>query len=188
MARPLSEEKRQAILESAINTMAELGLGAPTARIAKGAGVAEGTLFIYFPNKDALLNELYLELKREIAEEMLAGYRSDADHRTQWRHVWDRYIEWGAKHPARRKAMRQLVVSDRVLEQSRVAGARAFEDIQQLFDKSLSSGALREQPAAFLAGVMEAIAEVTLDFVARQPERMEEFKQLGFQAFWTGVA
>jgi AcrR family transcriptional regulator len=55
MARPLSEDKRTAILEAATEVVATLGLSAPTAKIAKGAGVAEGTLFTYFANKDELL-------------------------------------------------------------------------------------------------------------------------------------
>lgn len=54
MARPRSEDKRQTILRAAIQLFAEEGLNAPTARIAKLAGVAEGTVFTYFTNKDGL--------------------------------------------------------------------------------------------------------------------------------------
>ena len=45
MARAKSEEKRQAILRAAVREIARSGLGASTAKIAKGADVAEGTLF-----------------------------------------------------------------------------------------------------------------------------------------------
>ena len=62
MARPRSEDKRDAILTAASELVATQGLGAATAKIAKQAGVAEGTLFIYFANKDDLLNQLYLEI------------------------------------------------------------------------------------------------------------------------------
>ena len=58
MARPLSENKRNAILNAATQAVAALGTGASTAGIAKGAGVAEGSLFTYFSNKDDLLNQL----------------------------------------------------------------------------------------------------------------------------------
>ncbi len=59
MACPLSDDKRTAILEAATELVALLGVSAPTAKIAKCAGVAEGTLFTYFANKDELLNQLY---------------------------------------------------------------------------------------------------------------------------------
>ena len=74
MARPLSEDKRTAILEAATEVVAMLGVSAPTAKIAKGAGVAEGTLFTYFANKDELLNRLYLELKTDLRDAMMTGY------------------------------------------------------------------------------------------------------------------
>jgi AcrR family transcriptional regulator len=73
MARPLSEDKRTAILEAATEVVATLGLSAPTAKIAKGAGVAEGTLFTYFANKDELLNRLYQELKMDLRDAMMTA-------------------------------------------------------------------------------------------------------------------
>ena len=65
MARVRSPEKRSAILQAAVHEIAKVGLGAPTAKIARRAGVAAGTLFTYFANKEELLNELYLELTGE---------------------------------------------------------------------------------------------------------------------------
>ena len=76
MARPRSEDKRAAILEAAAEAVAVLGVSAPTAKIAKGAGVAEGTLFTYFANKNELLNQLYLELKTDLGNAIMTGYPS----------------------------------------------------------------------------------------------------------------
>ena len=71
MARPLCEDKRDAILAAAAELVAALGTSAPTAKIAKGAGVAEGTLFTYFPDKDALLAALFLDIEGELAGALL---------------------------------------------------------------------------------------------------------------------
>jgi AcrR family transcriptional regulator len=51
MARPKSEDKRNAIMAAAIRVIAAQGLAAPTATIAKEAGVANGSLFNYFETK-----------------------------------------------------------------------------------------------------------------------------------------
>ncbi len=59
MARPLSEEKRQTLIHTAIALIAEQGLSASTANIAKQAGVAAGTLFTYFDSKESLFNQAY---------------------------------------------------------------------------------------------------------------------------------
>lgn len=66
MARPKSEDKKQALLEAATQAIAQSGIAASTAVIARNAGVAEGTLFRYFATKDELINTLYLHLKQDL--------------------------------------------------------------------------------------------------------------------------
>lgn len=73
MARPKSEDKKQALLEAATAAFAQSGIAASTSAIARSAGVAEGTLFRYFATKDELLNELYLAIKLRLAE-ILGGW------------------------------------------------------------------------------------------------------------------
>ena len=74
MPRPRTGDKRAAILRAATKTIAEDGIGASTASVAKVAAVAEGSLFRYFPDKDKLLNELYRELKLDMRSAMIAGF------------------------------------------------------------------------------------------------------------------
>ncbi len=93
MARPRSEDKRHAILAAASETIAVLGLGAPTARIAKLAGVAEGTLFTYFATKDDLLNQLYLDLKLELRAVMMPAFPKHESTKAKARHIWGKNVE-----------------------------------------------------------------------------------------------
>ncbi|MDI9681873.1 TetR/AcrR family transcriptional regulator, partial [Burkholderia cenocepacia] len=78
MARPRSPDKHEAILAAAARALAEDGASATTARIAKLAGVAEGTVFTYFETKDALLNALYLSLKADLRDAMMTGFPEHA--------------------------------------------------------------------------------------------------------------
>jgi len=188
MARPLSEEKREAILTSAAKLVAMLGTGAPTAGIAKDAGLSEGTLFNYFANKDELLNQLYLEIKADLGKALLTSYPSKADIRSQSRHVWDSFVEWGAKNPMKRKAMRQLSVSERIREENKRQGAAAFSDINRMLEKSVAAGALKGRSSAFVGAIFEAVAETTLEFIARDPKERERYKQSGFEFFWNGIS
>jgi AcrR family transcriptional regulator len=146
MARPLSEDKRAAILEAATEVVAMLGVSAPTAKIAKGAGVAEGTLFTYFANKDELLNRLYLELKMDLRDAMMTGYPAGKSLIDRNRHVWDRFIGWGSAHPLKRRAMRQLAVSDRITEESKKLVGDAFGE----FDAMMRGRWCNEAPASFI--------------------------------------
>ncbi|MCK5033837.1 MAG: helix-turn-helix transcriptional regulator, partial [Calditrichia bacterium] len=52
-------EKREAILKATLNLLVERGFhDTPTSLIAKEAGVATGTLFHHFKNKEELINAL----------------------------------------------------------------------------------------------------------------------------------
>src|SRR5258708_9681111 len=188
MARPRSEDKRSAILASATELVAAQGLGAPTAKIAKHAGVAEGTLFTYFDNKDDLLNQLYLEIKNVVRAAMMAEYPATRSLVERARHIWGRYIDWGGAFPTKRKAMAQLSVSDRITEASSKTGRNAFREIEALMHESLATGALRDQPPAFIAAIMESLADTALRFIAREPEQAERYKQAGFNAFWRAIS
>jgi AcrR family transcriptional regulator len=188
LARPLSEEKRDAILSAAAENVAAYGLSAQTARIAADAKVAEGTVFSYFKTKDALLNELYVSLKQEVGMAMIAGFRRENDLRGRWRMVWEEYIDWGASSPAKQKALQQLSVSDRVTAESRETALRTTRDMAAALLRGLETGALRSQPPAFVGATFEALGEMTLDFIAREPDRLEEYKRAGFETLWRAIA
>lgn len=188
MARPLSEDKRNAILNAATQAVAALGIGASTAGIAKGAGVAEGSLFTYFSTKDELLNLLYLHLKSEFRMMLITGYPGDADVKERCRHLWDRSIDWGAASPAKRKAMRQLAVSGKITGATRKAGAEGFRDMEAMLNEGFDTGVLRPQPIAFIGGIIESLAEMVLEFIAGDPAKTESYKSAGFDAFWGAIA
>ena len=94
MARPLSEDRRTAILTAATRVIASDGLGASTAAIAKEARVSNGSLFVYFETKAALLNELYVALKTEMAATASAGLSAESEPREQVGHMWTRWLGW----------------------------------------------------------------------------------------------
>jgi AcrR family transcriptional regulator len=188
MARPLSEDKRTAILEAATEAVATLGVSAPTAKIAKGAGVAEGTLFTYFANKDELLNRLYLELKMDLRDAVIAGYPAGKSLIDRSRHFWDRYIGWGSAYPLKRRAMRQLAVSDRITEETKKLLGDAFGEVNDMMRECAAGGAMRHQPPSFVSAIMSAIADATMDFIAREPAQAKRYTKAGFDAFWNAVA
>jgi len=188
MARPLSEEKRNSILSSAATVVGTDGVGATTAKIASAAGLAEGTLFNYFGTKDDLLNQLFLWIKNEIRDQVLKGCRLEGEIIDCWRLLWGRYIDWGVDNPAKRKAFRQLGVSAKISDANREISAEAVREVAELLEESVRHGALRDQPPEFILNSIEALAEVTLDFIAREPNRREYYKRLGFEAAWSGIS
>src|SRR6202789_677444 len=114
MARPKSDDKRDAIMAAAIRVIAAQGLSAPTAVIAREAGISNGSLFTYFETKADLFNQLYLELKSGMAAATLEGIPTD-DIRKQTFHVWSNWMDWATSNPEKRRALAQLNVSDEIV-------------------------------------------------------------------------
>jgi TetR/AcrR family fatty acid metabolism transcriptional regulator len=60
MSRPSSDDKRERILEGAIEAFAARGFHRTrVSDVAKAAGVADGTIYLYFEGKDALLATIF---------------------------------------------------------------------------------------------------------------------------------
>ena len=60
MARPRSNDKRRRILEAAVRVFARKGyFAAKVAEIARAAGIADGTIYLYFKSKDQILVSLF---------------------------------------------------------------------------------------------------------------------------------
>ncbi len=63
-------EKYQQILEAAVTVFAEQGfLQSTVAQVAKKAGVADGTIYLYFKNKDDILIQIYNYKTKEVFEQ-----------------------------------------------------------------------------------------------------------------------
>ena len=147
MARPKSEDKRNAILDAATRLFAERGLAAaPTSEISSLAGVAEGTLFTYFGTKDELINSLYRELKLELADAMMSDFPRKTIVRTRLRHVWDRYVHWGIANAKQRKVLGQLLVSEVLTKESREAGSAPFVEFQTMIRDGIEGRVFSERP------------------------------------------
>jgi AcrR family transcriptional regulator len=188
MPRPRSDEKRSAILEAATRIIVTQGLSAPTAGIAKEAGVANGSFFTYFETKTDLFNQLYLELKSEMASAAMRDVPASAELKEQSASMWRNWMNWAVAYPEKRRALAQLGVSDEVSPESRAAGHKAMARIAGLLERSRANGPMRNAPMAFVATIMNAIAEATMEFMTQDPTHADEHSRAGFEAMWRVIA
>ena len=86
-ADPRAKEKRRRIIEAAWRLALRSGLRATTMEaLAREAGVAKGTLYAHFPDKDAVFDGVIADLMVELAAAFDRGMRSDGgDRRADWR-------------------------------------------------------------------------------------------------------
>ena len=187
IARPKSEDKRNAIMEAATRVIVTQGLSAPTATIAQEAGISNGSLFTYFETKADLFNQLYLELKTGMAACALEGFPVGGDLRKQVFHVWSNWMEWATSNPEKRRALTQLGVSGEITPTTRAAAQKAMAGLADLMEQLRTNGSLRNASKGFAAAIMNSLAETTMDFMIHDPANAKKHCKAGFEIFWRAI-
>ena len=188
MARPRSEDKQNAIMEAATRVIGTHGLSAPTAMIAKEAGVSNGSLFSYFETKADLLNRLYVDLKAEMAARALDGIPTESDIRTQMFHMWSNVLRWATDCPEKRRTLAHLSVSDDVTPESREKALDEIAGVAELVERARQNGPMRDLPLDFVAALMTALADATIDYMIRDPANADKRCEAAFDGFWRMIA
>ena len=175
-------------MSAAIRVIASQGLGAPTATIAEEAGVSNGSLFTYFETKADLMNQLYIELKTEMAEAALDGLPTKSGVRKQALQMWSNSLRWATSSPEKRRTLAHLGVSDDITPASHQTASHAFAGIRELLERSRENGPMRDAPLMFVAAMMNALAEATIDFMIRDPANADKHSKTAFDALWRMIA
>ncbi len=93
-------DRAEAILAAALELFVERGFhGTSVPSVAERAGVAAGTIYHYFPSKEALVNALFKQWKAQIAARVVTGFPFDRPVREQFRVIWERMAEFALAHP-----------------------------------------------------------------------------------------
>ncbi|WP_108976379.1 TetR/AcrR family transcriptional regulator [Leptospira ryugenii] len=97
-AKPM--DKDLAILRSALALFAEKGYEATTMpEIAKLANVASGTLYLYFKNKEELVNALWKKEKLELKERLWNSLDPNANYESQLKSLYASYLKFAIDAP-----------------------------------------------------------------------------------------
>jgi AcrR family transcriptional regulator len=189
MARPKSEDKRNAILAAATRVIVTQGLSAPTAMIAREAGISNGSLFTYFNTKAELFNQLYLELKASTAEAAdLEGLPAGAKLREQVFHIWSNWMTWSMSNLEKRRALAQLHVSDEITPATRAKAHETMAGIAELLERVRAGGPLRTVPMSFVVAILNSLADATIDYMIHDPSNAKKHCKVGFDALWRAIA
>jgi AcrR family transcriptional regulator len=87
--KPRDEKKVHNIYRATLHLVKEKGLsGITMGQIAKEAGLATGTVYIYFTNKDELINSLFTACRKGSAAIYFKDYDPAAPFRTGFRTIW----------------------------------------------------------------------------------------------------
>jgi AcrR family transcriptional regulator len=162
-------DKRESILAAAVHLIARLGLHAtPMSAVAKRAGVAAGTLYLYFPSKEAMINALYLEVlegrDRSMAADAEGARREGAVGRAGLWAFWHGLARWHLDHPDASSFLLQCKSSAILTDETREAERRMNAEGLASFEHAVAAGRLRDLPIqvfwALVAGPIFLLAQM----------------------------
>lgn len=190
MARQLSPERRAQFLSAALKLFVENGVQqTSTAAIAKEAGSAAGTLFIYFPTKQDLINELVLQVARGQAENSQAALRPDLSARESFFTIWHSTIRWFLADMDSFLFIQQVrdsgVIPDEVVQETETYFVYYYEAIQ----KGLEEGSIKPYPIELIGNFLYQAMVAVLNLIRNQPNlaKHEGYIESGFGIFWDGI-
>ncbi len=138
-------DKREQILTAAEHLIAESGFqGLSMQKLANEAGVAAGTIYRYFSDKEHLLEELRLNITQRVASAVQAGVSEEMPlkerYRTMWLNIWN-FSNSNACAISNRVQYDSLpgTTNSKVREMER----KMFSQVDRLFDQGKQQGALK---------------------------------------------
>jgi TetR/AcrR family transcriptional regulator, fatty acid metabolism regulator protein len=172
-ARRMSrEDKRKRIIDAAVDVFADKGFfGARVSEIAERAGVADGTIYLYFKSKDEILISLFEEKMAEILERFHAMLSEVTDTEEKMRRYIIEHLTLVAEQP---RLMQVLTVELRqsarfMKDYAPHAFAKYLALVGSILEEGQKKGVFRKslEPAVFRRALFGAIDEISLEWVLR---------------------
>lgn len=168
-------DKREKIIQAAVGVFGESGFDAASmADIAAKAGVAKGTLYLYFPSKEQLFEEVFQLCRAERAEacshdtEQLSSTLDKLCHRLR------NGTRWELAAPLKNRVVRAYLNHLRFNRNSgKVVEGQDMQYLEPILKQGVLAGELRPLPVELLAEMYIRFGSAVYYYIERCPEQAE---------------
>lgn len=183
-------DKIEIIFQASLNLIFEFGLaGLTMAKIAKEAGLATGTLYIYFRNKQELINELYLSLRRDSVERFLKGYSDDLPFKIAIKTIWVNYLKHRIEHYKESVFLEQYYRSPFISDEHKALAELMKAPVHKIIERGKKEMLIKndvDNEMLFLS-MLGFIRELADEHVAKVYELNEEKIEKAFLLSWDTI-
>ena len=179
------------IVRAAIDLFARQGTSVTTARIARAAGVSNGTLFNHYRSKQALVDHVYLTIVQAMADTAAASLRPTGPVKNRLLRYWDGQVRWGLENVADHRAARVLSAALMVSRASMEDAKDRFRPVHDALNAAVNTAHVRD---GLTDAYLYALARAQMDAaIAHARDRdyqghaLERYIRLGFEIFWHGL-
>ena len=182
---------RQRLQRAALELFASAGYrGTTTPALARGAGVAEGTIYRHFTGKRHLYNVVY-QATQSWAVDLVAEVDSDhgPDARMRLERLARRLTESADRDPAAVHMLLARPARDLLDDTSRVAAGRFNAAVERIVAEGKAAGTVRAGPADLWATVWLEVVALALHRITRQEWQPDSpHTRQTLEAAWAAIA
>src|SRR5580698_5959800 len=188
--RPKTEDKRAKLLDAALELFETRGFdGVAVPEIARHAGVATGTLYLYFKDKAALVNALYRHWKSAYNAAVLAPLPESVSPRELFSLYWRRMTSFAQAHP---RAMRFMDLHHHgaYLDVESRSLSRDYAEVAEAFARGArAQGAIRDIDPILIVALMWGAAAGLVKFAASGALTLDTKSATAMEeALWRAIA
>lgn len=148
-------DKRQLILDATLSLLSSRGFhGFSIKQVADEAKVAAGTIYLYFKDKNALMEELHLEIIQRMATAVFEGFDPGLEPFDQYRFICTNLWQFCINNPKITFSKGQFDhLPPEVLRNQYDNAKRMFQPLMNLFEQCRLQGMLSPMPDEVLASL-----------------------------------
>ncbi len=191
MSRPVSEEKRKALMEAAIDLFSIQGFHAtPTQQISDRAGVSAGTLFRYFRTKEDLIDALYASIHQALADVVNEAIRPGTPVEEQIKNVKRQVLHWMFEHPKQALFFERFDSSPNIKNKAKETISSHLSALDELYQRGISWGILTGiDREVFLANFWcPNFMLIHLYLFGRLQSGIDDIIEQAVASMWSGMA
>lgn len=139
-----SIDKRNALIKATIELVNNNGFHAtPMSKIAKMANVSPATIYLYFENKQDLVNQTYIEVKAKYTKYAFATYSDDMSVEKGFELIWKRIADFKLNDCENAMFLAQCDNTPMIDEQSRQEGIKHLQPLLDLWARGKKEGVIK---------------------------------------------
>ncbi len=137
-------DKKSALLNATLTLVNNHGFhNAPMAKIAKLAGVSPATIYLYFENKQDLINSLYLEVKKSFSDFAFQDYDETMSVKKGFEMIWFNIAHYKLNSISEANFLSQCDTSPMIDEAIRIEGLKNLQPLLDLWKRGKSEGIIK---------------------------------------------
>lgn len=183
------ENKIQQIFTATLQLVVKKGVAGITMRqIAKAANMATGTLYIYFRDKDELVNQLYSNCRASSVNAYFHGYKDKVAYKKGFKTIWNNILDDRIKNFDVYVFMEQCYHSPFISESTKEMSKQLLQPLFKLMERGREEKILKDlDPIMLLIFMMGSITEVIKYVNYHKKKITPEMMENAFIICWDGL-